>query len=292
MILTTLLSATALAVGAPDMNGALIIDSFSNAFESEAFFDAGPGVMGGAVSMRSGLEVGSSLALAVDLATGDPLAAPTRRGKERQRQFDLDGVLGGKRVARLKGRGLSETPLLVESGGGQLSFNASPDARGLLTLLYGGGGKRRQLNADLASMGEDGFFGLSLISGDLVDPVTGDTRAIPVTLDVFSNLGGPEKSVASMTRMLTGPGDYRFAFGDFADADLSDVDRVRLRIDQSAVGLGGADLIFGEFGAYGGESIDRVALGSVPAPGGSALACVSLLCACRRRRSEVETRVS
>lgn len=243
---TTSLLAAALFCGSTHAD-LITIDNFTSPFNSETFVD---GVRGNTISGladRAGLEVGS-LDLSGGLSIGDRVPHATKRASESQDQSGLSGVLGGRRLGTLEASPLSNTEVSVAIGAGSLSFAAESRTRGAFELEYSPAGG---LNADFLTVAGDGRFEIELLSGNLYDTRRSRLdRLMPIEIKLISGQGTAGEIVASAARTLQDQRLYTFDFSEFAGVDFSDIDTIKLRIDQSDRSLANADFTLGPLNAY------------------------------------------
>ena len=252
------------------VNDLFMIDSFSNAFSGESFVGSYSNGTANSFYEVGGLEVGLLL-LGEGYASGDAHPGWTPRQSEVQYQTGLDGVLGGARQGELFASRDLGSPVTVRAGGDRLSFNTAFGTRAKLDLLYDGGG---QLNHNFTSI-QDGAFKLSFIGGDLYSE-NGRNRPVPIKVELTSGLGtGQEASASVGSTLLRSGEDHLFNFADFTGINLSDIDQVRLSIDQTDESLAAVDFTVGAFSVVGTV---------VPAPGGLALIVGVGAIGLRRRR--------
>ncbi|GAB4544907.1 MAG: hypothetical protein Tsb0013_02310 [Phycisphaerales bacterium] len=277
------------AAGANAGVSPLFIDEFTNPFLAEEFFTGSipqPGTIvpaGQSFVNIPGLEVGS-LWTSQGAGPGDVTPPRELRASESHAQSMLD-VLGGSRTGTLNAADPNTLTSRVSvstfatdfyGGRGVLSFSTAFGTQGILDLTYDANGAG--LDQDLSGF-NNGSVALQLVSGDLDQAGTEFDRPIPAVVTLTSNAGEMGEAIVSASVDLLAEGFYFIDFAQFAGIDFSDIDKVELRLDQSAPQLAAADFAIANF-----QFVPQDQPPLVPGPGASALALIAGAMGARRRR--------
>lgn len=253
------------AVAATTASADIVIDAFTDAFESEEFVSSA-GSHINSVFNRAGLEVGN-LGVTNGALVGDVWGGFVPRTQEIQHQLGLAGVLGGSRYGELN----ASTPTLgsevsVATFNGLLAYSTAFGTQAILDLNYNANGAGLNLNAASQTS-----INIDLIGGDL--DASNPGRPVPFSITLTSGLGTGSQTSVSLSNIFFSPDTYSIDLANYANLgiDLTDIDAVHLNIDQSGAGLAAVDFVIGQ-------------IAIVPAPGTAGLFVLAGITATRRRR--------
>ena len=198
-------------LAAPGLAGAVIIDAFTDPYPPNPLLP---------VSGRQIIFVGSTC----DGGACPPNAIVSNPVSDSADQGGLAGVLGGNRYAQINHVAGTANSNIVPTYG--FTYNHNAGASSLLDLDYG---RTVDLSADLTVNAATGFE--ISVAGDMY----AGPRPIPCTFTVTSGRGTGSEATASLTQDLVADGAYTFPFASFAGVDFTDVDRIQVRFDASAV---------------------------------------------------------
>jgi|GEM_PF-6673422 len=253
------------AVAASTASANIVVDSFTDLFETEEFVSSA-GSHINSVFDRAGLEVGN-LGITNGAQVGDVWGGFIPRTQEIQHQLGLAGVLGGSRYGELN----ASTPTLgsevsANITSGFMAYSTAFGTQAILDLNYDANGAGLNLNASTHSA-----IAIDLLGGDL--DASNPGRPVPFSITLTSGLGTAGETSVSLSNIFFSVDTYSIDLANYALAgvDLTDIDSVHLNIDQSGAGLAAVDFLIGE-------------IAFVPAPGTAAILAFAGLTATRRRR--------